>query len=176
MKKTYTVFIDCGDTLADEESQVFIEGELVKSADLIPGAKELILMLKERGFTVALVADGLTLSFRNILNQHGLWDCFDYHAISEEVGICKPHEAMFRNAADALGIKDEDFSKVVMVGNNLSRDVKGANALGMKSVFLSWSPRYPKVPADKREKPDYTIAMPLDLLDLMEKLEKEAVS
>jgi HAD superfamily hydrolase (TIGR01509 family) len=176
MNNKYTVFIDCGDTLADESTQIYIEGELVKSADLIPGAKELILALKEKGYSVALVADGVTQSFQNIMNQHDLWDKFDCHIISEEVGVCKPHQAMFRTAADVLGIKDEDFPFILMVGNNLSRDVKGANALGIKSVFQSWSPRYPKKPADPSEKPDYIIERPLDLLLLLEKLETELPS
>jgi FMN phosphatase YigB (HAD superfamily) len=176
MKKKYTVFIDCGDTLADESTEIYIEGELVKSADLIPGAKELILTLKEQGYTVALVADGLTQSFKNILNQHDLWNKFDYHAISEEIGVYKPHPSMFRTAASALGIDDEDFSMILMVGNNLSRDVKGANALGIKSVFQSWSPRYPKNPSDPSEKPDYIIENPLDLLLLLEKLEMNTTS
>jgi len=169
--KKYTVFIDCGDTLVDESTQKIIQGELVESADLIPGAKELILTLKEKGYIVALVADGLTQSFKNILNQHDLWDKFDCYAISEEVGVCKPDQAMYRHAANALGIKDEDFSSILMVGNNLSRDVKGANALDITSVFQSWSPRYPKTPSDQSETPDYTIEKPLDLLLLLQKLE-----
>lgn len=173
MNRKYTVFIDCGDTLADESTEIYIKGELVKSADLIPGAKELILTLKEKGYRVALVADGLTQSFKNILKQHDLWDQFDCHTISEEVGVNKPHQNMFRTAAEALGIKDEDFSSILMVGNNLSRDIKGANALGIKSVFQSWSPRYPREPSEKSESPDYTIEKPLDLLLLLEKLEAQ---
>ena len=172
MNKKYTVFIDCGDTLADESTEIYIKGELVKSADLIPGAKELILTLKEKGYKVALVADGLTQSFENILKQHDLWDKFDCHIISEEVGINKPHQDMFRTAAKALEIKDEDFSSILMVGNNLSRDIKGANALGIKSVFQSWSPRYSQTPSDPSESPDYTLEKPLDLLLLLEKLEE----
>jgi putative hydrolase of the HAD superfamily len=57
-----------------------------------------------------------------------------------------------------------------MVGNNLSRDVRGANQLGITSVFLSWTQRYPKVPADDLEIPDYTISEPLELIDLVETL------
>ena len=58
-----------------------------------------------------------------------------------------------------------------MVGNNLERDIKGANRLGLISVFLSWSPRRAKTPADPSEIPDYTIEEPLALLDLMDALE-----
>jgi putative hydrolase of the HAD superfamily len=60
-----------------------------------------------------------------------------------------------------------------MVGNYLSRDVKGANEVGLISVWLDWAPRRPKVPADPSEVPQYTIKMPLDLLPLIETLEAE---
>ena len=176
MNKKYTVFIDCGDTLVDESTQDFIEGELVRTADLIPGADQLILTLKERGYRVALVADGLTQSFKNILNQHNLWDKFDCHSISEEVGVQKPHKNMFLDAAEKLKIKQEDFGLILMVGNNLSRDIKGANNLGILSVFESWSPRYPRTPANESETPNYIIEKPLELLDLLEKLEAEGPS
>lgn len=158
----------------DESTQIFDQGGIVTSADLIPGAKELIDTLKDTGYQLALVADGLTRSFRNILTQHNLWDKFDCHIISEEVGYEKPHRAMFLAAAAALGITDNDFPSVVMVGNNLKRDIKGANALGMVSIFLSWTPRYSNIPADSSEVPDYTIAYPLDLLPLLKRLEGHA--
>ncbi len=59
-----------------------------------------------------------------------------------------------------------------MVGNNLSRDVKGANELGLISVWLDWAPRRSKVPADPSEQPCYTIKMPTELLGLVDQLEK----
>ena len=76
---------------------------------------------------------------------------------------------IFRTVANPLGIKDDDLSNILKVGNNLSRDVTGANTLGFKSVFQSWSPQDPKVPSDQSEEPDYTIGKPLDLLLLLEK-------
>ncbi|MNW21111.1 hypothetical protein D3C71_2218410 [compost metagenome] len=60
-----------------------------------------------------------------------------------------------------------------MVGNNLSRDVKGANQMGITSVFLSWTPRYPKQHADDSEKPDYIINEPTELIELAEKLNQQ---
>jgi len=172
------VFIDCGDTLIDESTQDILrtdqgQGPLVGSADLIPGADTLLKTLKDRGIPLALVADGMAVSFKNILTGHGLWDLFDAHVISEEVGVMKPEAAMFTTAAEALKIPEEEYSLVLMVGNNLSRDIKGANRMGMKSVFLDWSPRYPSEPADAEETPDFTIRTPLELLEVIEKIEQE---
>jgi putative hydrolase of the HAD superfamily len=83
---------------------------------------------------------------------------------------------MFIHAMQELGIEPEDYGRVVMVGNNLERDIKGANKLGMVSVWLDWAPRRSKVPADTLEKPDYTIKLPLDLIGIIEKLENHDLS
>lgn len=69
-----TLFFDCGDTLIDESTEVTLEndkgrGPLVESAQLIPGADRLLRTLKERDYRLALVADGLTQSFKNILEK-----------------------------------------------------------------------------------------------------------
>jgi putative hydrolase of the HAD superfamily len=60
-----------------------------------------------------------------------------------------------------------------MVGNNLARDIRGANSLGIISVWLNWSPRYPIIPADHAEQPRFTIKTPLELLDVLDDLEKQ---
>lgn len=40
-----------------------------------------------------------------------------------------------------------------MVGNNLERDIVGANRFGITSVFIKWSPRYPMEPKNEEEVP-----------------------
>ncbi len=167
------VFLDSGDTLIDEATQVFDEHGVVLQAELIPGAGELVNELKRRGYRLGLVADGRTISFRNSLEPHSLYDCFDVYAISEEVGVDKPHPAMFRAALRKLGIPPADYGRVVMVGNHLARDIKGANELGLISVWLDWAPRRPKEAANPSEEPRYTICQPLELLALLEHLESE---
>ncbi|MBN1876849.1 MAG: HAD-IA family hydrolase [Anaerolineae bacterium] len=164
------ICFDCGDTLADEATEIKDETGTTLHADLIPGAAELLEELKRRGYKLALVADSPAGTFHNILTQHGLMDYFDAFAISEQVGVDKPDARMFIHALDQLGIRREDYGRVMMVGNNLARDIKGANDLGLISVWLSWSPRRSKVPVDASEVPQYTIATPLDLLAVLEKL------
>ena len=54
-----------------------------------------------------------------------------------------------------------------------AQDIKGANALGIVSVWLDWAPRRSKIPADASEQPQYTIKLPLELLSLLEQLERD---
>lgn len=81
---------------------------------------------------------------------------------------------MFVTALDALGIPTEDYERTVMVGNRLDRDVRGANDLGMVSVWLDWSGRYSGGAERESEVPNYTIHMPMELLEVMGELERES--
>ena len=58
-----------------------------------------------------------------------------------------------------------------MVGNNLSRDIKGANALGITSIFMAWSTLRTHEPIDETEQPDFRIEAPGDLPVLLDSLE-----
>ncbi|MBI1297727.1 HAD-IA family hydrolase [bacterium] len=165
------VCLDCGDTLIDEGTEIRNAAGIVVAAELIPTAAELMHALVERGYRLALVADGYTQSFRNILGQHGLWDLFEVYTISEELGVEKPHPAMFHTALEQLNVAPTDYGQVVMVGNNLERDIKGANELGIVSIFLDWAPRRSKVPRDASEQPGYTIKLPIELIDVLRQIE-----
>ena len=162
------VLLDCGDTLADESTEEKNERGETQRAELIPGADALVRELKLRGHPLALCADGPAATFTNILGQHGIYECFDTFAISGDVGVSKPDALMFRTALDGLGIGEDDYESAVMVGNNLERDIAGANALGLTTVFLAWSNKRRKTPESDLETPDFTIQRPLDLLDILD--------
>lgn len=166
------VCLDCGDTLIDEATEVKTDGDVSLRADLIPGADTLVNALKQRGYPLALVADGPIATFQNNLRPYGLYDLFDAFAISETVGVSKPDAAIFHHALQALNITPQAYGRVVMVGNHLGRDIKGANQLGIISVWLDWSPRRAKIPADASEEPDYIIKEPMELLALLDQLEE----
>ena len=167
------ICFDFGDTLADEATEVKDDTLTTLRAELIPGAGDVVRELKQRGYKLALVADGRPGTYYNVLTQHGLYDLFDVFSISELVGVDKPDPRMFAHALDQLGIARGDCGRTVMVGNHLERDIKGANGVGMVSVWLDWAPRRSKVPADEAQVPRYTIKMPLELLDVIELLEQK---
>ena len=142
------IFTDIGDTIIDEGSEVReVPYGVVLRADCIPGAKETMLALYGQGFTIAMVADGLTESFHNTMTQNGLEHIFAAKSISEENGVEKPDWVMFQKALEGLGLTENDKGRIIMVGNNLKRDVLGAKRFGIRSVLLSWSPRYDMVPS-----------------------------
>jgi glycerophosphoryl diester phosphodiesterase len=172
-RRLLAICLDCGDTLADEATEIKDASGGTLRAALIPGAVELLRELSRRGYRLALVADGYPATFANVLTQHRIYDYFDAFAISDHLGCLKPDARIFIHALEQLGIQPEEYGRTLMLGNNLARDVKGANALGMISVWLDWSPRRAKIPADESEVPRYTIKQPLELLQLIERLEQE---
>lgn len=167
------VFLDSGATLIDEASQVFSqdEPELVLSAAPIEGGDQLVAALKARGYVVALVADGRERSFENVHSALGFWDLFDARAISEVCGVLKPHPLIFRDAMLKLGLRDEDRAGIVMFGNNIKRDIRGANELGLTSVWIDRPDGYDKSITCDDDRPDFTVHAPLELLDVIDRLE-----
>jgi putative hydrolase of the HAD superfamily len=170
--KLRAICFDFGDTLADEATEEKDAAGVTLRAELIPGAAELVLDLKRRGYPLALVADGYPGTYRNVLAQHAIYECFDAFAISEEIGVCKPEARMFTHALALLGIPPSQYADTIMVGNHLERDIKGANQLGIISVWIDWAPRRAKTPADDSEIPRFTIRTPLDLLDVIDSIEQ----
>lgn len=173
MSKKLIVFTDSGDTLIDEATQIRDERGIVLRADFIPGAGEMLKTLHEEGFTIALVADGEWESFQNVYRENGLGYCFDAWVVSEVVGQQKPAAVMFETAYQKLGLTPEDRKRVVMIGNNLKKDVAGANRQGLISVWLDWSPRYFHTVEEPDWQPDYTVRTPQELLELIHRLEEK---
>lgn len=152
------VFLDCGDTLIDESTETKRPGtEVVLRADTIPGAVAAVQTLAAEGYRLVLVADGPRETFENLLRPLGLWDLMQGHVISGDVGALKPDRRMFDAALAVAGLTKADAPRVVMVGNNLARDIRGAKALGLKALLVGWSKRRSLVPQDGAEVPDARI-------------------
>lgn len=173
MKKNLIIFTDSGDTIIDESTQVYDDRGIVTKAAFIPGAGEVIRELKEEGYRIALVADGEWESFRNVYRENGLGYCFEEWIVSEVVGEEKPARSMFDTAMEKMGLTEADKPFIVMIGNNLKKDIVGANRYGITSVWLDWSPRYFHTVEEPDWQPDYTVKTPKELKALLEKLEEK---
>ena len=172
-KKRLIIFTDIGDTIIDEGTEVRDEEGVVVHADCIPGAKETYLRLYEAGYAIVMVADGLTQSFRNTMKENGLDHIFSAWIISEEVGEDKPSPKMFAAAMGAMRLKEADKNRILMIGNNVSRDIRGANRFGLTSVLLDWSKRRPFDEELPEDHADWRIHTPEELFALAEQLENQ---
>ncbi len=150
------LFLDCGDTLIDEATEVKLPGtEIVTESEEIPHAMDAVRALHGLGYPMALVADGPSETFENLLKPRGIWELMGAHVISGDIGELKPSPKMFGAAMAAMGL--DDPARVVMVGNNLARDIRGANEFGLISLHVAWSRRRSHVPAEAAEVPDHRI-------------------
>jgi len=168
------LLFDLGDTIMDEGTEVKDAGGTTLAAELIPGMADALRSFKAAGHRLALVADARPDTPPNVLRQHGLLDLFETLAISEVVGaaagvasIDKPDPRIFRAALDALGIPECDYGRVIMVGNNLERDIVGANRLGLISVFFHRNERRRTQPLSVEETPRYTVTSVQELVELV---------
>ena len=172
MDKDLILFTDSGDTIIDEGTQVYDERGIVTRAGCIPGAGEVLRQLKEEGYRIALVADGEWESFQNVYRENGLGDCFEQWIVSEVVGEQKPARSMFDTAMEKMKLTQAQKPFVVMIGNNLKKDIAGANRYGLTSIWLDWSPRYFHTIEEPDWQPDYTVKTPGELKELIGRLEE----
>ena len=93
-----------------------------------PGATDVLNDLKGR-YLLGLVSNGNTYPERV-----GLGDVFSFVLLAVECGIAKPDRRIFELALDQCGC---DASQVVHVGDSLPSDVRGANGIGIRSVWLN---------------------------------------
>lgn len=170
MEKVLIIFIDSGDTIIDEGTEIRDEDGIVVHAQTIEGAAETLQALYEEGYLIAMVADGEEQSFTNVYNENGLGYCFHTRTISEVVGQQKPAASMFEDAMRKNQLKPEDKRRIVMVGNNVKKDIAGANAFGITSILIDWSPRYDMTPQTPEQIPDHIIHRPSELLPLIQRL------
>lgn len=56
----------------------------------------------------------------------------DFLVTSEEVGIEKPNKKIFRHALNKLSAKP---NKTLMIGDNMKKDIKGAEAMGINCFY-----------------------------------------
>ncbi|HVD49165.1 MAG TPA: HAD family hydrolase [Gaiellaceae bacterium] len=122
--------------------------------------------LRERGLKLGLVSNAFDPGWllHRDLEQMGLAQRLDFSVFSSEIGLRKPHPAIFEHALGALGVEPE---RTLFVGDRLFEDVRGAAELGMTTVQALWF-RADEHP-DGAE-PDHRAFTQLDVLNVVRRL------
>ena len=116
----------------------------------------------ERDYKLGIVTNGVPDLQQDKLEGCGLSFAFDASVISGVLDIGKPERGIFDHICKELGVEP---SECVMVGDNPERDVAGAIAAGIKSVYVSRGFRAP----DPRFKADLECDNLLEMLGWLEK-------
>jgi len=128
-----------------------------KTAYLVPYADTMptILPLRDMGFKVGVITDGVPVKQWEKLIRLGLKDMFHTVVVAEGKRRQKPSPLPFRKAAKNLGLKP---CECLMVGNRVDRDIEGANRAGMATALLVDAGRQVQKPRDRIQEPDYIIS------------------
>lgn len=134
---------------------------LGEGGNLLAGAKELITELHQSGYELYIVTNGIEKTQRKRLTKAGILLYFTELFVSETVGHQKPKKEYFDYV---LGhISEKDKSKVLLIGDSLTSDIKGAVNAGITCAWLRHTPA-----ADSGElRPDYVIDNISQVRDLL---------
>lgn len=100
---------------------------------LFPDARAALARLRASGVPLGLVTNGDARLQRDKIERHALAGFFDVIVIEGEFGCGKPDARVFRHALGALGA---DPARTWMVGDHLVWDVGGAQAVGVRAVWI----------------------------------------
>lgn len=137
------ICFDLGDTIMIEETEEKDTDAVTQRADLIPGLASLLQSLYDEGVLLGLIADTKIGTYQNVLRQHGLYDLFSVFAISDELGVQKPHPLMFAHARAEARRLGYETDRAIMIGNNYHRDIVGGRSAGFHTCWFHWNDRYP---------------------------------
>jgi putative hydrolase of the HAD superfamily len=82
------------------------------------------------------MTNGAACLQREKLAASGLADYFDAVVVSADIGAAKPDVSVFEHALSQLGAEREN---AVMVGDSLTKDINGAIAAGLGTIWVNRS-------------------------------------
>lgn len=108
---------------------------LAEGGNLIDGAVELLSALKEKDYDMHIVTNGIFAVQKKRLAKAKIRDFFNVVFVSEIIGHQKPKKKFFEYVSKQ--IKEKDKSKILLIGDSLTSDIKGAMNFGIDSVWLN---------------------------------------
>ncbi|BBZ79973.1 hypothetical protein MANY_53100 [Mycolicibacterium anyangense] len=98
---------------------------------LYPHVRSTLRVLREH-FPLAVVSDGQSSYARGELHKVGLTEFFHPIVVSGDHGFRKPDRRLFQFALDGMGVPAD---KTLYVGNDMHRDIFGAQEAGLRTVM-----------------------------------------
>jgi putative hydrolase of the HAD superfamily len=132
-----------------------------------PDTMPTLLSLRDNGYRLAVVTDGLNVKQWEKLIRLGLSDLFHTVVIAGQDIQPKPSPQPFIAAANQFNLRPEEC---IVVGDRPDKDIAGAKRAGMASVQLVRGEHAPRKPSGKDEEPDYIIGSLPELKALLKSI------
>ncbi|MES2153759.1 MAG: HAD-IA family hydrolase [bacterium] len=100
-----------------------------------PGVRRTLVALSRRGLRLGVLTDAPRFKAYQRLEAAGLVDFFDFVIAFDDTGERKPHGKGFRAALDLFAVPPHH---VLMVGDWPEKDMAGARAVGMRTVWARY--------------------------------------
>jgi putative hydrolase of the HAD superfamily len=159
--------------VSDEELERFLDAEhraWAPARQLGGTTHALLEALRGRNLRLGLVSNAFDPGWllHRDLDELGVGERLDFAVFSSEVGMRKPHPAIFQRALEALEVSP---GEALFVGDRLYEDVRGAGEVGMTTVQAVWF-RADEHP-DGRE-PDFQAFTQMDVLNIVRRLNRSS--
>ncbi len=142
------------------EAEPMYREYLNSCAVLIKDAPEICAWLQER-YSLYVVTNGVSTTQYKRLHDSGLDQFFTDIFVSEDTGSQKPHKAYFDYCFDR--IPEKDLSKMLIIGDSLTSDIKGGKLAGIDTCWLTDQEHN----CPEELKPDYVIHALMDLKEIL---------
>lgn len=158
-----TLFEELGiNRVKPEEINADYQRELGNVFFYMDGAKELVTLLKEKGYRQYVVTNGVNATQASKMKRSGLDRIMDGVFVSEVMGYPKPMKEYFDACFASLpGVSREEC---ILVGDSLTSDMRGAENAGITACWFN--PENREKDVDVRT--DYEIYRLKDLMLILE--------
>lgn len=100
---------------------------------LMPHAREVLEYLRPR-YRMYILSNGFTELQSRKMQSAGIAHYFDGIVLSEDIGVNKPHPAIFEHALRVAGVTAD---KALMIGDNYEVDIEGARGVGIDQAYYN---------------------------------------
>lgn len=101
----------------------------------VEGAEVLCKSLKKKGYDIYIITNGIAATQAKRLSLSGLLPYIDEVFVSEAIGFQKPKKEYFDYVLS--NIKEKDKSKILVIGDSLSSDIKGAENAELPCIWYN---------------------------------------
>ena len=133
---------------------------LIKKQYPIDGAFDILDYCKNKGLKLYICSNGVTITQITRLNNMNMMPYFDGIYLSDQIGYAKPDKRFFEYVINDIKLNNETMTidELIMIGDNLHSDMKGAKDSNITSCFYNYNKFDTQSDKEKFNNCDYIIS------------------